>query len=952
VRLLSGQAGNYRAALVGLVADVSRIGLGCPRDVALSFAQQRSRRLPKGYRTHEFHQLFVDFGFEILELRQLAPEGLRPKDVEPFLDREKPGWRDVLSLRLDGEAARSLLTDAVLVSSRHGLVSDPLTRVLRRGEDDRWSEWLDVEEASEIAPQLITEVERDRQRVRLGPVGALATAAPDLLFALDRDEPGRPWNCRRISGRRTARFRFSLGVAAELMAMADGAFFGRVRLSGGEAIDSADGPTFWRLDEMGESKAAALSYAGNAALRTRDPHVWLLTVEGREPDADSTLLVEPDGAIDGGSLWRLSGKGLVRVPGGNAKVETGAETDDRDEINASGSLQYSIIDATGAPVYRGVPAILYRHAGRSFRELSGRDLWHRVVGQGLQWKSGAPPESTLGRVAFAVRDGQSVGARVTAAMVPADVSVRDVTQSASPMRRLRFEGIPEGWVLRVADSTPRRPDTAGTVEIEVGGPLRAESRMSLTLAGPHGAAPLVWGLELQRARGGFQREDGESLSRDIDITMDDLRAWRVVPAEGRRTDLEIRLRGPDVREAQTIGKRVTVDQPLSAFRPLFEEVLVAGGRESELRLRVVTDGDASPRLRLKHALGETRLEGEDVLVMQGQIPVHDPGLRITAVDLSDPMRVEETGARGLSHLGEGRWFLLPRKDGKAMRPPRPLVRPEPDEAVGADAPRLAERIAHFARHFRENVIDADLSRIARLAELLLENGVSPSTLDEVLALCKVPSAAVRLLMKVAPTDLEDMLSLEVHGGPRWSFVAPEEWARGFSEERASMCAQLSTSPALVATADDVARSAIVDRAADILRLRPALQGHIAIALTQLEPALLGDLARRLGGLPPGLQNPAQSLVKTAQEVVARQSATTPRLHDLAAKSRPPGCEGFHEDIKGLIDAPLVVAEIAFRRRPMPSTRERIDLLRAAQADQAGYEAALPAAMAWVAKQTN
>jgi hypothetical protein len=952
VRLLSGQSGNYRAALVGLVADVSRIGLGCPRDVALGFAQQRTRRLPKGYRSREFHELFVDFGFEILELRQLAPEGLRPQDVEPFLDREKPGWRDALSLRLDGEAARSLLADAVLVSSRHGLVTDPLTRVLRRGDGDRWSEWLDVEEASEIAPQLVTEVEPDRRRLRLGPVGALATAAPDLLFALERDNPNGPWSCRRISGRRTARFRFSLGVAAELMAMADGSFFGRVRLSGGEMIDPCDGPTFWRLEEMGESSAVALSYAGNAALRTRDPHVWMLSVDGKVPQTTGTLSVEPDGSVEGGALWRLSGKGRVLVPGGNAAVETGAEADDRDEIQASGPRQYRILDSRGAPVHRGVPAILYRHAGRSFRELTGRDLRHRVVGEGMGWKPGAPSASTLGRVAFAVRDGDGVGARVTVAMVPQAFSVRDATRGADSVRRLRFEGVPAGWVLRVAGGAPRQPDADGVVEVELEGPMRAQARLPLTLASPAGATPMAWSLDMPRARGGFQREDGESLAQNINIAMDDLRAWRVVPAAGRRTDLEIRLRGPVAGDVPTIGKLVTVEQPLSAFRPLLEEVLVAGGPDSELRLRVVTDGDPSPRLRLRHALGETRLDGDDVLVMQGETPAYDPSLEITAVDLSDPTRIEETGARGLSHLGSGRWFLLPRRNGKVMRPPRPLVRPKPSEAIGADAPRRADRVANYARHLRADVIDADLSRIARLVELLLENGVSPSTLDEVLALRRAPSAAVRLLMKVAPADLEDMLSLEVHGGPRWSFVSPEEWAQGFAEELASLRAQVSASPALAATADNVARNAVVERAADILRLRPALQGHVAMALIQAEPAALGDLAMRLGGLSAGLQDPARVLLETAQKVVARQSANTPRLHDLVARSRPPGCGGFHENIQGLIDAPLVVAEIAFRRRPMPTTREQIDLLRAVQADQAGYEAAMPAAMAWIARHAD
>lgn len=120
VRLLSEQKGGYRSALVGLVADLSRIGLGCPREVALGFAAQRTRRLPVGYRTREYHALFVDFAFEVLELRELSPDGISAQDVEPFLDRVEPGWRDGLSLRLDGDAARSLLSDAVLISAMPG----------------------------------------------------------------------------------------------------------------------------------------------------------------------------------------------------------------------------------------------------------------------------------------------------------------------------------------------------------------------------------------------------------------------------------------------------------------------------------------------------------------------------------------------------------------------------------------------------------------------------------------------------------------------------------------------------------------------------------------------------------------------------------------------------------------------------------------------------------------
>lgn len=328
VKLLSEQKGGYRAALVGLVADLSRIGLGCPQDVALGFAAQRTRRLPVGYRTGEFHALFVDFAFEVLELRELSPEGMSAQDVEPFLDRIKPGWRDDLSLRLDGGAARSLLSDAVLVSARHGLVMDPLTRVLRRGDGDVWTPWIEVEETAEVAPQLVRDIEPERRRLRLAPVGPLASAVPDLLFALDREGPDRPWESRRISGRRTARFRFPLDTAADLMAMADGAFLGRVRLAGGEPVEIGAGPTFWRLADMGETKAEALSYAGNAALRTRDPHIWVLVEEGKTSTALKLLLLNLMGRSQagrfggcraGGVFWsrvamRGSRPGLRKMP--------------------------------------------------------------------------------------------------------------------------------------------------------------------------------------------------------------------------------------------------------------------------------------------------------------------------------------------------------------------------------------------------------------------------------------------------------------------------------------------------------------------------------------------------------------------------------------------------------------------------------------------------------------
>lgn len=462
--------------------------------------------------------------------------------------------------------------------------------------------------------------------------------------------------------------------------------------------------------------------------------------------------------------------------------------------------------------------------------------------------------------------------------------------------------------------------------------------------------PLNWLIDLPLQRGEFQNVDGNRLTSDSDISMQTLKDWRIVPAEGFRTDLQIRLHSSLARSAPTIGVRITTDQPLSAFRPLLEEMLVAGGADAELRLRVVTLGDQSPRLRVRHVLGETRLVGEDVLVLQNQIPVHDPSIEITAVDLNDPSREEATGARGLSHLGAGRWFLLPRKDGVPMRPPRPFVLPEPVEATGQNAPRRDGRVAHYAHHFQKGDVVDDLSRLANLCEVLLANGISPSALDEVHALAKVPSAAARLLFRVAPSDLEDTLSLDLHDGPQWSFISPKDWAKGFACEVEELRATFAAIPALADKAGEQAIDTVVARAADILRLRPALEGHIVLALQEVDPLAVLGLAKRLGGLSRGLQDPDKILLENARSVVSRQASNGPTFHSLVARRRPPGFDTFYEDLRGLIDAPIIVAEIAFGLRPPPTTREKVELVLAAQTDQAGYETALPAAIAWLETQ--
>ncbi|MBE1297157.1 MAG: hypothetical protein GJ678_13145 [Rhodobacteraceae bacterium] len=945
VKLLSGQ-GGYRSALVGLVADLARMGLGCPRDVALAFAARRSRRLPIGYRTEEFRNLFVDFAMEILELRTLAPEGLAVHEVEPWLDRVNPDWREGLPLRLDGDAARSLLSEAVSVTRRSGLVTDPFCRVLLRDAEECWTSWIDVEEQAEIAPELIAGVEHGRHRLRLGPVGPLASAVPDLLLALDRDGGSDIWTCRRISARRTSRFPFPLEQDAELIAMADGAFLTRVRLAGGDAIDIGVSPTFWRVAETGATGAEALSYAGSASLKTQDPHIWLLCAKDLTPDVAEGITAKPDGEIAGGQLWRLSGSGRVLLRGWNAAIATRADADDREEIQVVGPLEYRLLDRTGTPVYRGLPTILHRRAGRGFRKLSHREMFHRF-GRSKPWRLGLPRGDMIGRVEIAVKEGEGVGARVTVNVAPPGISIRDVDPGNPEIRLLRLDGLPMGWKLRIADGETVAVNDKGLAEAAVSSVDTLRGRLSIALVSPKGDAPLAWTLDLPRARGEFQDQEGEVLARDRDITMLELRNWRVVPAETGKTELRIRLEGARSGVSPVIVRPIVTEQPLSAFRPLLEEMLVAGGPDSELRLRILSGGLQSPRLKLRHVLGETCLEGCKLLTRRQQTLVFDADVQAVAIDMEHPDRVETANIEDLAELGEGRWFLLPNWRGVPMSPPRPYVTPQPSALIGADAPSRDARIAHFAARYRSREADTELSRLSKLDGQLLAHGVSPGALDQVHALCDVPEAAVRLLMRVSESDLDDMLSLELHGGPRWIFVGPEHWAEGFRQQVATLREVFSASPSLVHKADEEIRRAIASRTADIVRLRPALTGHVVLGLPENDPFLIVELAKRLGELPSALQDPEAALRDYADEVVRRNATTAPRLYDLDARNRPRDLAKYDPDLRGLIDAPLFVAEVAFGTRPPPTTRQSIELLQAIHTDTGAFEAALPAAMAWL-----
>ena len=959
VRLLSSESGGYRAALVGLVSDIERFGVGCPQDQALAFAWRRTARLPFGYRTEEFADLFVQFAREIVELRARASEELQEGEVERWLDTVDPDWRDALTLRLDGPAARSLLAEAMVVRA-DGEVAEPLRRQLVRAEDGTWRPMVDVAPVTRFPPRLLDGIAPEYRRIRLSPKGPLATACPDLLLSLEREDAGGAWTCSRISGRRTAAFPLPLSSPLDLVAMGDGRVLDEIHLPGGVPVETEEGLTLWTLSETGEDGAARrLDHAGSASLRTRDPHVWVLVGHGCEPRLTDDLSARPDGATADGRLYRLEGVGRVGVRDWSVRIETGAEKTERDEITAIGPRHPALRDARGDPVFRGQPNLLHRQAGRAFSTLPPRNRHYRPSGR-QGWSRQAPDASFLGTLDVAADDEGNIGPRLRLRLVPEEASVEPLPRSAG----LRLSGFPPRWTVRIADGMPRALDATGSIEIDLPDTARLKDRVPFILAAPDGSQTLPWQLALPRRTALFADAEGTLLDADRGITLHDLRAWRLVPARQGRTDLSLRLlssgrTGP----APRLTVPVPTEMPLSSFRRLVEDLLAQGGPDAEVRLRVLSGPDQSPRLVVR------RFHAESALSHVGVLPVLPEGQRtepirrpeLTAVDLDGPGRIttvmngdEDAMAQS---LGPGRWFLLPTLDGQPLRPPRPLVVStdlEADAQPVETGDRLSsagsgrtrdERVTAYAGVLATATED-EISTLETAIDALIEHGTSPGALDQVLALSRCPDVAVRLVLRGDVSGLTDRLDLEHHGARRWVFVGPDDWGRAMSAEVEALATGLRALPALAANADRYARDQIGRRVRDILLLRPDLDGHIALGLLRAGLATGPDLADWLGRLPPAFAAPEKALTDHANAAVSRNGDRELAFPDLHARAVPDAFARFGEHARGLIEAPLFVAEIAFGRRPPPEARAAIQLLHAMHVDPGYFDAALPAAMAW------
>ena len=87
------------------------------------------------------------------------------------------------------------------------------------------------------------------------------------------------------------------------------------------------------------------------------------------------------------------------------------------------------------------------------------------------------------------------------------------------------------------------------------------------------------------------------------------------------------------------------------------------------------------------------------------------------------------------------------------------------------------------------------------------------------------------------------------------------------------------------------------------------------------------------------------MAEAAQEAVKRFVRLPQGVSGLQSVKRPEGFPVFNSYAQTMIDAPLLVAEIATQRQPEPDVEEKLVLINLRLIDPLYFDAALPAAVA-------
>lgn len=911
------EAARYRTAILSMLAEIEQEGaLG--EVAAERVAWRRVAELPHAFRHADTVLLLADLALSLARLRARLPPDLPTEAGEAWLDREAPGWRQQVPLRLSRAALEALIRPAL--QAEHGRPAHPpgslCRRELRRlATAPGWGGYAVIGHGARLAGSFLPEGGTGR-RLRLLALGDDATAAMSFLAVPE----GHGWILSRTgSGAEALRLAPDRPLLAA--AYADGRPAGETILDTG--IPSPElAPSIWRACGSDVEVPSRIELLGGVA-RTRAPSLWLLLGPEVEPVAGpGTVIGEPE-AAPGGRLWRASGHGTIAIGIHALEIATGAETEAASHrLHLFGRVLPGWRSEDGQLPLLGRPEIWGEEGDGKLRRLS--------TGVAI-----VPAPRRLGGRIAEWHDDAVVVARSSFLELPAGVELA-LAESGPGSLRLDAEGMEEGWHARL--------ETAGAVAVAQVG---RNGRVGLALTVP-GNAPAWVRLRLSDPRRGTALElvaawparrglvigpDDTRLLREQTLAVGALAGWRGIVPAGQSGTLLLR-----VERGASLGIPVVGELRLAAAEPMARLMLGLGGPDAELPLHLVVGGDEGHRLTVKRYATAGGAAG--------RFQAGGRSWRLHALALDPPGEVrslqnvtaEVDFAQWLGATGT-LWLVQARADTGEV------ARPVPWSGAARRHTTRDARIAAYAAAWRRLVADPCGSGWDVAWQLIRAagDGGDAGALDQVQALGDEPAAAVALLFRVADAEVAGALALEGAAALWWPVTPLQAWRDGVTVELARRDAVLRAAGFDAAEAGAHTIEAVSRRAGTLLALRPELKGHLAAAFLGSGLIPLARGAHLDSGVAPlQVPNATAALRKLAQEVARR----APDLPDGSADFRAPRrslAPGLPDQLRPLLDAPLVAAEIAAGKAPAArATLIRVIALR--HADPHWFDAALPAAV--------
>ena len=928
----------YRYAVMGLLAEIEAEGGTAAEPWVEQMALRWRSRLPQTFQSSDFTSLLASLALSLAYLRALLPNDLPEAGAEQWLNKHRPDWTASIPLRMTKEIAHSLISPALRAerSIRPVAIGPLCGRELRRGASGSWQGYLCLHDNGWLHERYFP----DAMGLRLRLLSAGSGVTEGFAYNATPEEQG--WQLRRLGKAGRTSVRVNPNVPFAFSAFADGQPKGEAVIDPG-LPHPIEAPSVWCPAELSDGESADRLTPLMGPAQTRGPCLWILTPENEEPEAGDGLSLDEVETAPDGYLWRLSGKGALQVGEKRYRIQTGAEEDAPEaRLLAFGETLRGWRLGGNIPVYWGDIEIHGQVESGHFAQIPESEL-RRSQGRGL-----------CNEVIEWMRKDEIL-AHLRLVHVPKSVSLTLHEVSAGRIA-LSADGLASGWRLRLSagDSEAVGEPQDGAADLTLDTPGTAPGLVRLRLSEPETGRV----LELQAAwpaqSGMIVGPDGVRLERNQPISVKALQGWRAVTPDGMSGDLQLQL-----TRSRAVSLPIAGEVPIASHLPSIQAMLAQGGPDSQVNLSLVVSGWEGPRLEIRRYHDNAVVE--DGRLRTGldrdapQLPETILASRlnearratIRAVNLRDCDRIGpiETSAWVdlASHLDQSRgtWLVQSTLEGRVQR----SVVWNPHSHA---KPTRQERIDVYAHHWHELLTtpqDPDWGRAWQLISAVGEDG-DIGVLDQVQALAMVPVAAITLVLRVPVEELSEALAIETAAPIFWPATRVTDFATAVWTEHLRQRQKLAQYFDDDETAE-VADHALAQRIGDIVHLRPDLAGHFCAAL--LEAGLFARMVERpethehLSGLL--LASPENCLVEAAQEAAKRFDRLPQGVGGLQPVERPKGFPAFDPYAQVMIDAPLLVAEMATQHRSAPNVGEKLVLINLRLIDPIYFDTALPAALA-------